>query len=86
MNIFYHKVLRIDMKYFWREIAKTCKGFVLPAILAVFIMRYMKIDSLPMFVLSVILFAAVYCVSVFLFSCNEEEKRMILSMVGRRRS
>ena len=86
MNIFYHKVLRIDMKYFWREIAKTCKGFVLPAILAVFIMRYMKIDSLPMFVLSVILFAAVYCVSVFLFSCNEEEKRMILSIAGRRRS
>ena len=28
MNIFYHKVLRIDMKYFWSEIAKTWKGFV----------------------------------------------------------
>ena len=86
MNIFYHKVLRIDMKYFWSEIAKTWKGFVLPALLAVFIMRYVRIDSLVLFVFSVIVFAAVYCVSVFLLSCNEEEKRMILSMVGRRRS
>ena len=86
MNIFYHKVLRIDMKYFWSEIAKTWKGFVFPALLAVFIMRYVRIDSLVLFVFSVIVFAAVYCVSVFLLSCNEEEKRMILSMVGRRRS
>lgn len=86
MNIFYHKVLRIDMKYFWSEIAKTWKGFVFPALLAVFIMRYVRIDSLVLFVFSVIVFAAVYCISVFLLSCNEEEKRMILSMVGRRRS
>jgi len=86
MNIFYHKVLRINMKYFWKEITKTWKGFVFPALLAVFIMRYVRIDSLVLFVFSVIVFAAVYCVSVFLLSCNEEEKRMILSMVGRRRS
>lgn len=86
MNIFYHKVLRINMKYFWKEIAKTGKGFVLPAILALFIMRYVRIDSLTMFVLGVMVFAAVYCVSIFLFSCNEEEKRMILSMAGRRKT
>ena len=86
MNIFYHKVLRINMKYFWKEITKTWKGFVLPAILAVFIMRYVKFETVTIFIFSVIVFAAVYCVSVFLLSCNEEEKRMILSMVGRRRS
>lgn len=86
MNIFYHKVLRIDMKVFWKEIAKTWRGFVPPVILAVVIMRFVRLETLPVFVCSVILFAAVYCASVFRFSCNEDEKRMILSMVGRRRA
>lgn len=84
MNIFYQKVLRINMKYFWKEIAKTWKGFVLPAILAVFIMRYVKFETVTIFIFSVIVFAAVYCVSIFLLSCNAEEKQIIVGMVGRR--
>ena len=86
MNIFYHKVLQINIKYFWKEIIKTWKGFMLPMILAMFIMRYVMFENIKIFLLSALIFVIVYCASVFLFSCNEEETSMILGLIRRERS
>ena len=85
MNVFYHKVLHINMKYFWRQIAKTWKGFLVPVVLAIFIMRCVVFDNMLIFLVSVCIFAVVYCVSVFLFSCNEEEKDLLVDMIRRKR-
>ena len=85
MNIFYHKVLKINIKYFWKEIIKTWKGFMLPMILAMFIMRYVMFENIKIFLLSALIFVIVYCASVFLFSCNEEETSMILGLIRRER-
>ena len=85
MNLFYHKVLEINMKYFWKEILKTWKGFVFPAILAVVIMRCVVFENMKTFLFSAFVFAVVYCASVFIFSCNEEEKSMIFGMIRRKR-
>ena len=81
MNMFYHKVLHIDMKYFWKEIARTWRGFLIPAILAVFIMRCVVFKSMKIFLMCVFLFTVVYCVSIFIFSCNVEEKSLISGMI-----
>ena len=85
MNVFYHKVLHINMKYFWRQIAKTWKGFLIPVVLAIFIMRCVVFDNMLIFSVSVCIFAVVYCVSIFLFSCNEEEKDLLVDMIRRKR-
>ena len=77
MNFFYHKVLKINMIYFWKEILKTLKGMLIPIISAGIIMRFVKFTSLTVFFVSIIVFAVVYCASVFAFSCNREEKDMI---------
>lgn len=83
MNVFYHKVLQIDMKYFWREIISTWKGFVIPAIVAVVIMRFVKFENLTVFCGTAMVFSVVYVVSVWVFSCNESEKNLILGMLKR---
>ena len=85
MNMFYHKVLHIDMKYFWKEIARTWRGFLIPAILAVFIMRCVVFKSMKIFLICVFLFTVVYCVSILIFSCNEEEKSLISGMIKRKK-
>lgn len=56
-----------------------------PTVLAVFIMRYIVFDSMIIFLVSVCIFAVVYCVSVFLFSCNDEEKNLLVGMIRRKR-
>lgn len=85
MNIFYHKMLHINMKYFWKEILKTWKGFLIPAALAVFIMRCVVLENIKIFIINVLFFTVVYCVSVFIFSCNKEEKSLVLSLIKRKR-
>lgn len=82
MNIFYHKVLKIDMKYFWKEIFKTFRGLVIPIITATLIMRFFPFKNMWVFFISVCIFIVVYCASVFTLSCNNEEKNMLLSIIG----
>ena len=83
MNVFYHKVLKINMIYFWKEILKTLKGMLIPILSAGIIMRFVKFTSLTVFFVSIIIFAVIYCASVFAFSCNREEKDMICGMIGK---
>lgn len=83
MNIFYHKVLNIDMKYFWKEIFKTFRGLVIPIITATLIMRFIPFKNMWVFFISVCIFIVVYCASVFTLSCNNEEKNMLLSIIGK---
>ena len=85
MNIFYHKVLRINMIYFWKQILKTWKGFLPPTVLAVFIMHYVEFKDLKIFLASAFVFIIVYCASVLIFSCNEEEKKLVLGIIRRKR-
>ncbi len=83
MNIFYHKVLKIDMKYFWEEIFKTFKGLVIPIITATLIMRFVTFKNMWVFFISVSMFIIVYCASVFTLGCNNEEKNMLISIIGK---
>ena len=85
MNMFYHKVLHIDMKYFWKEIARTWRGFLIPTMLAVVIMRCVVFTSIIIFLICVFIFTVVYCVSILIFSCNEEEKSLISGMIKRKK-
>ena len=84
MNIFYHKVLHINMKYFWKEILKTWKGFLIPTILALLITRCVAFDNMRIFIINAVIFTVVYCVSILIFSCNVEEKKLIFSMIKRK--
>ena len=84
MNIFYHKVLHINMKYFWKEILKTWKGFLIPTILSLLITRCVAFDNMRIFLINAVIFTVVYCVSILIFSCNVEEKKLIFSMIKRK--
>ena len=83
MNIFYHKVLKIDMKYFWKEIFKTFKGLVIPIITAIIIMGCVPFKNMGVFFISICIFIVMYCASVIALSCNKDEKNMLLGMIGK---
>lgn len=85
MNIFYHKVLKIDMKFFWKEIAKTWKGLLPPAALSIVIVKCIEFNSIMFYLFSIIAFTIVYCISAFYYCCNDDEKILILSLFRRER-
>lgn len=83
MNVFYHKALSIDMKYFWKEIVKTFKGLMIPIIAALFIMRFIQFKTIAVFFISICVFTVIYCVSIIALSCNKEEKSLLLDAIGK---
>lgn len=83
MNVFYHKALKMNMLVFWKEILKTWKGFLLPILLGVLIMKFVSFERIDVFLICVAVYALIYCVSIFLLSCNNEEKHLIFDMLNK---
>lgn len=83
MNVFYHKALKINMLFFWKEILKTWKGFLLPILLGILIMKFVSFERIGVFLICILVYALIYCVSIFLLSCNNEEKHLIFDMLNK---
>lgn len=81
MNWYYHKYIGLDMFYFWKSISKFIPGFVIPCIVGVLIMRFVPINSLLVLGGVIVLYAAIYCLSMYFLGMNEEEKQMVMGPV-----
>lgn len=79
MNIVYNKILRLDILSFWKSIMQL----VIPLIFLVICLWFVR-ESLHYsvtflsFVLEVFIYVILYCVFVFLFSFNSDEKSIVM--------
>ena len=83
MNLFYHHVMHLDMNYFWKEILKTWKGLFIPVLFGIMIMKVIEFSSIGIYLLCIVIFSIVYCVSIYRFSCNDYERHLIRHLVKR---
>lgn len=83
MNWFYHTKLGLNMFTFWRQMLSLGKGMILPAVYCVLVPLLVDTFVIRNFVLTGAGLVAVYCGSVWLFSMNEEEKKLILRLYGK---
>lgn len=77
MNIYYQKVIKLDMFRFWKEIIKMTVPFIIPICVTICIMICAKISG----IISVVVYAIIYCILYILvayeFSMNEYERQII---------
>ncbi len=78
MNIFYHKKIGLDMIFFWKEILKFIPSLIAPIILGFFIMKYITFTNIVFFILTIIIYTLVYCISIYTFGMNKAEKELVL--------
>ena len=71
MNIYYEKRVRLNMAYFWKEIARLLPAFVPPVICAV-VIRDVINESIASIVVCGVIFAAVYIPSVWFFGVKKD--------------
>lgn len=81
MNWYYQKYIGLDMLYFWKSISRFIPSLVAPCIMGVVIMQFVTINSLIVLGLWIVLYAAVYCVSMYFLGMNNEEKRMVMGPI-----
>lgn len=81
MNIYYHKVQRLDMILFWKEILKMSVMPVVLSVLSYITLSYFKIDTVWSLMIGVTAFTLIYIPLFWLTSMNNYEKKLILTTI-----
>lgn len=77
MNIYYARKVGINIKGFWREILKITKGLLIPILLGTMLNYFWIKESLIVLCVKLGLYVLVYAISIYVFSLNLEEKKII---------
>lgn len=76
MNWYYQKKLGIAIEYFWRNIASFIPAFILPTIVGIIGMR-LNYDNVLKLGIGIVIYAIVFCLSMYFFGMNGEEKAIV---------
>jgi O-antigen/teichoic acid export membrane protein len=79
-NIYYHKVLKINIFNFWKQILKFVPALIVPGIVGLLIMRFLQMGSILRLGVGILVYAVVFILSMWTISMNKSEKYTILSM------
>ena len=77
MNIYYHKKIGINIIQFWKEIAKALPSLILPVACGIAIMCLVSYSNIAYFILWILVYSAVYALSVYFLGLNQYEKGLI---------
>ena len=78
MNIYYQKKLNIDIVSFWKNILKMSLGVVLPVACGILMLCFIVISSVWILFSLIIIYTAVYCISMWFFGLNDYEKNLFI--------
>ena len=77
MNIYYHKRCNIDICLFWKNIARQSLGLVIPIVSGIIFTLTIEINSIWQFIICVIIYSIVYCISMWFLGMNDYEKGLV---------
>lgn len=83
MNIYYQRSCGINILLFWKNIIRMSFGLILPILVGGALNLWLPIRSYKTLLLCVVLYTVVYAASIWLFSMNENEKKLV-SVFGRK--
>lgn len=81
MNWYYHARIGMNMLYFWKEIARFIPALIAPAIVGILIMRVAHVSGLLHIAIYAVIYATVYCSSMYFFGMNAEEKQLVMGPI-----
>lgn len=77
MNVYYHKQCNIDIVRFWKSIISTSPGLILPFGFGFLYTKCIHVNAVFELTIYILLYIIVYCISVWLISMNNTEKKLI---------
>ncbi len=83
MNLYYHKKCGIDMIVFWRNLIKMARGLAIPCIVGIVINIYLKPVNVLALCILIMMYTAIYIVSMWLFAMNKSEKALVCEPIKR---
>ena len=83
INIYYHRRCNVDVLAFWKNILRVMVGLIVPVIFGTVVLIIAQINTKVQFFGYVILYTAVYCVSMWFLGMNSYEKNLFRKPVRR---
>lgn len=83
MNIVYNKKININIIDYWKAILRQTAGLIPAFAVGALIMKFAKIESIMTMFIFIVIYAAVFCLSAWLFSLNEYERGFFKSIIIR---
>ena len=81
MNVFYHKKIGINIIEFWKNILKMSIPIVVFVCLAIGIKYFIPINSIPLLILQILIYTALYSAFVWKWSMNDYERELIIKPI-----
>ena len=81
MNIYYHKVIKIDMILFWKNIFQMTTPILIALLFGYFLNKYFRNINFINFLIKGSLYSLVYMILMWKISLNEYEKKQLLNPV-----
>lgn len=85
MNWYYHYRIGLDMMFFWKRILSLTSALAAPTLVGVIIKIFITIDNLTIMLFLIGVYIVIFCVSVFIFGMNQEERSISLELVKKMR-
>lgn len=83
MNWYYHKVIGLNIIYFWKETLKLIPALILPCIIGIIIKQKVIFNNLIYLGFWIMIYAIIYCIAIYLFSMNNEEKQVVKAPINK---
>ncbi len=84
MNWYYHKYVKIDIIYFWKNILSFIPSMIVPIFYGIFINTMVEIDSVFKLLLFGGVYVIIYGVSLWFFGLNSFEKDLVQKPINNR--
>lgn len=81
MNIYYHKKCNINVLKFWKNIIKLSMGLIIPILVGILINKFVNLNNIILFLVSIVVYSAVYVVSMWLIAMNKYEKNLVIKPI-----
>jgi len=81
MNWYYHNRIGINIIFFWTQILSLLPALVAPAAVGILLRYFLDLSSIYVLGACMIVYCAIYMVSMYLFGMNKSEKEMINSFL-----
>ncbi|MBM7869849.1 O-antigen/teichoic acid export membrane protein [Clostridium pascui] len=77
MNVYYHKKVELDMRYFWSKILSFIPALLLPVIVGIIMVLFVDMNHILVLLMCGIIYVVVFSISMWFIGMNQYEKDLV---------
>ena len=77
MNVYYHKRIGLDIKFFWGQIIRFIPALFPPTMVGILMFLFVDMNKVKVFLICGVFYVLVFCISMWFLGMNQYEKNLV---------